>query len=301
MKIPQNLFLIIGIMPIFIFSFSSCEDVNKAQFQHAYTDVAGDASPDARDAMNKLTRNGKTLPTGAELTSAISNPGNCAACNAAAHPSKAKAKEPNWYPTALKNYPIPAKGCLPKDRLSVPEAEQLMYSQGLRAVNATSSEKKALGAAIMRVQQLNGGPLKLGMGPGGNYPFIFKDASGSWQGGDGIHIGRGGHDCGNSVAQHVHEWAHLIGNQGGYAMFKKYMAGNGTYTKANHCLVSGYADNVTSSGRIEGEQFAEVFTAFITQPSLLINNTRTPNNCRMVYKFFKDKFFKRGSLVESCL
>lgn len=290
-----NLAILISYM-----SLSSCEDMNQAQFQHAYTDVANESSPDARQAMDELTRGGRTLPSGRELTEAVSNPGNCDSCNALRNPVVATSNQPNYYPTSLKNYPIPSAGCIPVSSVSEAEASALIRSQGLTTQNATSSERRTLGATIKRVQELNGGPLRMGMGPGGNYAFNFKNSNGSWQGGDAIHIGRGSHDHGNSVAQHAHEWAHLIGNQGGYAMFKRYMGGSGGYSRSDHCLVSGYADNVTSSGRIEGEQFAEVFAAFVTQPSLLLNNTQTPGNCRKVYNFFKDHFFARGSRVRSC-
>ena len=62
---------------------SSCEEVNQAQFQHAYNGVSQDTSnPDARRTMDTLTNNGRTLPTGAQLSNAVSNPGDCDACNA---------------------------------------------------------------------------------------------------------------------------------------------------------------------------------------------------------------------------
>ncbi len=295
MKNKNRLKLFIFLNLVFLYS---CEEVNQAQFQHAYRGVADDANPDARQTMDSLTNGGRTLPTGAALAEAVNNPGNCGGCNAMR--LAAASNQPSFYPTSLKNYPIPSAGCIPVSRVSESKADQLLRSQGLRTQNATSSEKRALGATIMRVQELNGGPLRMGMGPGGNYAFNFKDANGSWQGGDAIHIGRGNHDHGNSVAQHAHEWAHLIGNQGGYEKFKRYMGGSDGYKRSDHCLVSGYADNVTSSGRIEGEQFAEVFAAFVTQPSLLLNNRKTPENCRKVFNFFRDEFFKNGSKVNSC-
>lgn len=298
-KEMKRIFFVL-LVPLLLIT-SSCEEVNQAQFKHAYNGVSQDTSnPDARRAMDNLTNNGRTLPTGAQLSNAVNNPGDCDACNAAMNIPAASVNQPNFYPTSLKNYAIPSRGCIPISSVSEAKANSLIGSQGLTTQNATSSEKRTLGAVIQRVQQLNGGPLRQGMGPGRNYPISFKDANGSWQGGDAIHIGRGNHDHGNSAAQHAHEWAHLIGNQGGYDMFKRYMADGGRYTSRHRCLVSGYADNVTSSGRIEGEQFAEVFAAFVTQPSLLLNNTKTPGNCQKVYKFFRDVFFKRGSRVSSC-
>lgn len=278
---------------------NSCEDINQAQFQQGYDNIVDDGSAEAKAAMDSLTNKGRTFPTGEELAAEVSNPGsNCVSCDLNAEGYGSSSNQPNYYPTALKNYPIPSAGCIPKSSVSLSEADSLIASQGLSTQGASNAEKQALGTMIKRVQQLNGGPLQTGMGPGGNYPFKFEDRSGSYQGTDGIHIA---HRTGDSVAQLAHEWAHLIGNQGGYEKFKRYMGGSDGYRASDQCLVSGYADNVTSSGRIEGEQFAEVFTAFVTQPSLLLNNTGRPEKCKKVFQFFKDEFFGNGDQVRSCI
>lgn len=206
------------------------------------------------------------------------------------------------YTYSLKNYERPSRGCVSAAEISTREADQLLASQNLSVRAASGSgavtdlEKRSVAAGIKRVQELNGGPLRTGMGPsqnGGPYPFVFKDSNGSNQRVNQINIGRNtsrGHKhYGNSVAQHVHEWAHLIGNAGGYPAYRRAMGG------AGYCMVSNYADNNAN------EQFAEVFTAFVTEPELLLNNSRTPAACRRAFEFFRDEFFDRGRNVENCI
>ncbi|MCR9204727.1 MAG: hypothetical protein NXH75_09130 [Halobacteriovoraceae bacterium] len=212
------------------------------------------------------------------------------------------------YTVSLKNYRNPAHGCISKEQVSSGEADRLLASQNLSVENAADDEKRALGAAIKRVQQLNGGVLQTGIGRmirggqvvPGRYPVRFTNDSGSGQRADHIKIGRnrsGANDHnhnGNSVAQHAHEWAHVIGNNGAYAQFKRYMDSS-SYGSNDYCMVSNYADNNNN------EQFAEVFTAFVTEPAILLNNSRTPRACQKAYQFFRDHFFNRGSRVSSCI
>ncbi|CAM9862775.1 unnamed protein product, partial [Chrysoparadoxa australica] len=204
------------------------------------------------------------------------------------------------YQVSLKNYRNPAHGCTPYTSVSSGEADRLLASQNLSVVGASEREKRTVGAAIKRVQELNGGVLRTGMGPGSVYPFRFTEDSGSGQRADHIKIGRnrsGPNDHnhnGHSVAQHVHEWAHLIGNNGAYNQFRRYMDSR-SYGSNDYCIVSNYADNNPN------EQFAEVFTAFVTEPAILLNNTRTPAACRKAFEFFRTQFFPRGNRVQSCI
>ncbi len=206
-------------------------------------------------------------------------------------------KDPS-YTVSLKNYPRPSQGCIDAQSVSKEEADKLITSQNFITIDATAKERIVLGTAIKRVQELNGGILKAGVGnKAGGLPWKYYDANGSAQKYDHIKIGRNkakrGHQhYGHSVAQHVHEWAHLIGNQGGYAAFQKFM--NENYSSKDYCMVSNYADNSS------GEQFAEAFTAFVTEPSLLLNNSRTPDNCKKVFAFFWD-WLDQGYKVQDCL
>ena len=91
-----------------------------------------------------------------------------------------------------------------------------------------------------------------------------------------------------SVAQYAHEFAHLVGNQGGYAAYRRYMGNSG------YCVVSGYSDNKFN------EQFAEVFAAFVTEPSLFARS-RPKKACQKAFNFFKNKFFRNGNRVKECM
>ncbi len=268
----------------------------------------GDFSEDARSAGNSLfgnIDNPSRMPSAREITEAMQPDGDCTGCAAAAaarSPERSGLRSDPRYSYSLKNYPRPSHGCTSYNEVSTNEARRLLASQNLdvRAASGsgavTDRELRTVGAAIKRVQELNGGPLQTGMGPsqnGGPYPFVFKDSNGSNQRVNQINIGRNtsrGHThYGNSVAQHVHEWAHLIGNSGGYPAYRRAMGG------AGYCLVSNYADNNPN------EQFAEVFTAFVTEPETLLNNSRTPEACRRAFNFFKNEFFNRGRNVENCI
>ena len=211
------------------------------------------------------------------------------------------------YQVSLKNYPNPSQGCLDADSITESEANQLIASQNFTTQNATPRERRTLAAAIKRVQELNGGVLQQGVAWSVNlgqdpYPWIYQqNGEYSEQASHRILISRKVHKrgtenhYGHSVAQHIHEWAHLIGNRGTYAVFQDYMKGqNNTYGSEDYCMVSNYADNTT------GEQFAEVFTAFITEPKILLNNSRTPENCKKVFEFFWD-WLAQGHRVQNCL
>ena len=256
-------------------------------------------SEDARAAGNDLfgsVENPTRIPSGLELAAAMEpSIGRCEQCadNAYAVTRGNFGPDPR-YQVSLKNYPRPSHGCTPYTDVSLNQAESLIASQNLSTRNATEREKRVLGASIKRVQELNGGPLRTGMGPGGGYPFVYKDENGSNQRAGQINIGRNiaarGHNhYGNSVAQQVHEWAHLIGNNGVYQRLRSYMRG------AGDCHVSNYALSRPN------EHFAEVFTAFVTEPATLLNNTRTPAACRRAFDFFKNEFFNRGDRVTNCI
>ncbi|MBT3586207.1 MAG: hypothetical protein HN509_14970 [Halobacteriovoraceae bacterium] len=242
----------------------------------------------------------ETFPEGVELARVVSNPGdidqNCPkvfpVATVSSKSSNLRAvsnggsKDPG-YIYSLKNYPAPAKGCIPVEKVSLQAARKAMKLQNLTTEGATEAEERTLGAGLIRIQQLNGGPLETGIWKGARpYPFRYKLGKGySGQREDHILIRRNGtKHYGLSVAQAVHEYAHLIGNQGAYGKFRSFMGSVGL------CLVSNYADDNAS------EQFAEVFTAFVTQPSILLSNGRSPK----AYEFFK-QWFGKGERVKECL
>jgi len=198
------------------------------------------------------------------------------------------------YTYSLKNYRDPSRGCIPVSRISLQEAEDVLESQNLGISGATNAETRTAGAAITWLQHLNGDrPLSTGKWKGRNpYKFVVKSGSGnSAQRASYILIRRNGNkEYGLSVAQYVHEYAHFIGNNGGYGQYRSYMKRKG----AGYCMVSNYADNNSH------EQFAEVLAAFATDPEVLTKNNRTPRNCKHAFNFFKS-WFNKGSRVKKCL
>lgn len=217
------------------------------------------------------------------------------------------------YGTSLKNHAGPSRGCIAENTISDSEANRLITSQEITTVGATEKERRVLAAAIKRVQQLNGGPIRGWRGvlsaspPMGLYPWRYYD---NHEEGSSVtfhltHIlinrktnnrnHNHNHHYGHSVAQQVHEWAHYLGYHIGLQdQFQNFMRGNREYGNQDYCMVSNYADNTP------GEQFAEVFTAFITEPRILLNNSRTPENCRKVFNFFLT-WFPQGERVQDCL
>ncbi len=198
----------------------------------------------------------------------------------------------NPYPYSLKNYDAPSKGCYPVSRVSLTEAENIIDLQELKLVGATKTETRTLGAALTWMHYLNGDqPVRSAYWKGkGTYEIRVVDGEGSsGQRWDHILIRRNGHKAnGESVAQHVHEIGHLIGNNGTYDLYRAHMASTGW------CIVSGYSDNKFN------EQFAEVFTAFVTEPELLTKNSKTPKACKNAFKFFEE-WFDAGNRVNECL
>ena len=247
-------------------------------------------------------------------TTAVSEAGlapQAAHCPCLDEPANTYGTDPK-YRYSLKAYPTPSRGCIPVSSVDSDEANRLIASQGFHTVGATDREKRTLGAAIKRVQQLAGGVLEQGRWfNSDSFPWEFVDRSfdgystycqlcdlNGRTGEFFIEISRkkserGDNHYGHSVGQHIHEWAHLIGNRGAYQEFQNFMNAR-NYGADDYCKVSGYADNS------DGEQFAEVFTAFVTEPSLLLNNSSTPSNCRKVFDFFYN-WFDQGEAVESCL
>lgn len=194
------------------------------------------------------------------------------------------------YTYSLKNYDGPSRGCYPVNKISLKEARDIIASQQLKITGATDMEVRTLGAGLTWIQYLNNGVLKTGIPSRRGYEIRIKNGDGSsGQRADHILIQRQGKKAhGLSVAQHVHEYAHLIGNNGVYAKYRAHMKGHG------YCMVSNYADNNNN------EQFAEVFTGFVTEPVTLLNNNRTPKACQRAFDFFIN-WFDAGDKVYECV
>lgn len=286
-----------------------------------------ESSPEARAEYNRLTRNGTTFPAAQEVTRVVSNPGSIdqecveqAATEAPVITKSSKSGSPfvsrgksGPYGVSLKNHPGPEKGCYPVETVSLEKAKQAIASQNFtygpdrefKSRGPSDSEIRTFGAAVLSMQYLNGGVFTIGK-PKGKMPFEYCDANkSSQQFGNRIRISRkGGAQHGLSVAQYVHEWSHLIGNSqmpgGGqvYSQFLKAIGGK-VWTEDSKsgqkgCLVSRYADNRSN------EHFAEVFTAFVTEPKLLKEMGKTNPVCKKAYDFFEKRMFNKGERAKEC-
>lgn len=263
-----------------------------AQFQRRMNSINyGDQAADISSLTTGVNGAFGTFPTSSAVNSYIDSYLTMPSCSGDISVDRPEAPVgARMYPTALKNHPRPSRGCIPVENISLQEARRAMSLQNVTTDGATELEERTLGVALVRIQQLNGGPLESGKWSGRSpYPFRIRDGGGtSRQAGDHILIRRKSHGRGAlSVAQHVHEYAHLVGNNGGYNAYRSYMGGNG------NCMVSGYADNNPN------EHFAEVFTAFVTEPNLF--NTSSPTAaCRKAFEFFRG-WFGDGDRVAECM
>ena len=189
---------------------------------------------------------------------------------------------------SVKASPIARKGCVPQ--VSLEESKNLIQRFHLKPVNATSSEIRTIGTGLMWIEKLNNNrPLKQASG-NQNWDYqiqFFSRIDFSRQTGHGVEISRNGaRDYGNNVAQIVHELGHFVGNNGIYDEYSDAIDGK-------YCNVSSY-----SMSNLH-EQFAEIFAAFVTRPSVIKNNKSV--GCQRAYRFMQEKLFAKGELAEMCM
>lgn len=290
---------------------ASCE-TTETGLQDGYGGYVNTQSPEDQERLNQFTNDGRDIiPSAERITAAANDVGDiCYDCSASDVASTRNTSGRSTYPTALKNYPNPSRGCIPLEDVSLSQARAAMQSQnitfatsgtdaqtGLRIQAPSEQSERTLGAAILRVQQLNGGPMAAGRYDSSN-PFQFRILNRPYSRQEPDHI-KIAHSHRNSVAQYVHEWAHFIANKNGRQIYSQYQ--NRLGGGSNFCMVSGYADGTSDSSHASrwSEQFAEAFTAFVTEPSLLLNNGSAA--CRNAYNFFKDELFNDGDRVSECL
>jgi hypothetical protein len=188
---------------------------------------------------------------------------------------------------SVKSFAQAAKGCIPT--VTSDKAKEALKSFNIRTSNANPQEARTLGTALVWIEALNNGaPLAKAIAHNGNgYTYRFASAVGnSHQAANEVLINRnGGRNYGQNVAQLVHELGHFIGNNGAYDQYRQAMNGH-------YCSVSSY-----SNSRFN-EQFAEVFAAFVTNPTLIKNNSSS--GCRLAYQFFSKQLFANGLLADRC-
>lgn len=201
---------------------------------------------------------------------------------------------PAHYAYSFGGTPNGRRGCIDVNSVSLTEARRALSAQDMTTENATELEVRTAGTAMIRLQQLNGGPLRQATPGVRPYPFRYEDSHRSLrQYGDHIRIARNGkYKTGHSVGFHLHELGHMIGNSRGgkyYSDYRRHMQGYG------NCAISKRSLDGA------GEQFAEVFAVFVAEPAALLESNYTPDACKRAFSYFKDKFFKEGSRVYDCM
>lgn len=175
-------------------------------------------------------------------------------------------------------YPIAAGGvCMPEPDGS---AASVLRRNGISYQGRPSSgELEALAKGIGQIENLLGKPLPAGW----RTTYNYINASGKWnQGASAINVRRSPGSCkGENVGRLMHELGHKVGNSGVYSQYRSYVGSS--------CGITGYARTKSN------EQFAEVFSAYVTYPDLL------KKKCPQAYSFFATKLFPNSqSDVATC-
>lgn len=95
------------------------------------------------------------------------------------------------------------------------------------------------------------------------------------------------HVSGNNPAHIAHEWAHCLGNmtkegKSIYISYKEAVPRN----KISSCLPTCYSEKIYNSWTARNEEFAEVFSLYLTYPDLL----HSKPGCEKAFSFFTELF-----------
>ena len=180
--------------------------------------------------------------------------------------------------------------CLAVAKPSFDEAAQLLIAQNIRlSSNAAADEIVALGWGIKQI---------LSLAPNGKFAgivgsrFHYSESDGVWNQSSGpIKVNRAwGTWAGmnsRNIAMLIHELGHYVGNNTSSANLTSYERYYSAVPGA--CHFSWYSH---SSRR---EEFAEVFSAFVVHPQLLLKAGDA--NCVRAYHFLRQRVFPEGKLA----
>jgi hypothetical protein len=136
-------------------------------------------------------------------------------------------------------------------KASPDSAESILRRNGIKPIGSYSShEINALAKGIAQVERINGGPLPAAW----HTQFNFLNARGAWnQGPNAVNVRKLSYG-GDNVGALMHEFGHKVANADGQKILNRYVG------STPRCGFTGYARSKRS------EEFAEVFSAFITNP-----------------------------------
>jgi hypothetical protein len=162
-----------------------------------------------------------------------------------------------------------------------------------RPLAATDARQQAVARVLQTMNSLGGGNFSLHRGA----KFVFGSTAGqpSRQTADHIQLNPGnqniralgnhaGHSHGGTTntALIAHELGHYVGNNGLYQPYFQFVRGG--------CNVSGYSGNRRNGRR--NEEFAEVFSAYLTNPEML---SAKGGACQKALDFMKGAFGEQGN------
>lgn len=171
--------------------------------------------------------------------------------------------------------------------IKAPDAHSsLILNRNGIQVSGDHNEKdlNALARGLAQLERIHGGPIPETW----RTPFKFSDQAGGWaQRWDSIYVNKKTYG-GDNVAALMHELGHKIGNADGMKLFSEYLK------NAQDCGITPYAKS--RRGQFpRGEEFAEVFSAFITNPDDL------EKECPSAFSAMKKIFnVKEDSQLASC-
>lgn len=151
-------------------------------------------------------------------------------------------------------------------------ASTVLKRNGIKVTGAyNEKDLNGLARAMAQVERIHGGPIPKSW----QTTFNFIDSSGAWnQTVPRINVRKnsfGGHNCGALM----HEFGHKIANADGQKVFSQYVK------SSKPCGITPY------SRTSRGEEFGEVFSAFITNPEDL--KKKCPSAYGAMTKIFKVK------------
>lgn len=168
--------------------------------------------------------------------------------------------------------------CIPRTSES---PEKVLKRNGIRTIGKpTAAEVKALAKGIGQVERLLGDPIPKSW----QQDYQYHSATGKWnQGAHTINVRRPvGSPKGSNVGRLMHELGHKVGNAGVYSQYA-------SYTRGADCKITGYATTK------DNEEFAEVFSAYVTYPDLL------QQKCPKAFEFMSKRLFPNSkNKIASC-
>lgn len=194
----------------------------------------------------------------------------------------------------MKREPTAASGrCLIPAVATQNTADDILAKHKISTVSATPGERLSLARGLAQAQALLGKDVVFAK----NVQFQFETRSGYsfYQGGKNVHYihmnrcdSKGKNCAANNTAHLMHELGHRIGHA-------SYSGGRSFYEAYNDLGMSCHPTRYSKANK--REEFAEVFSAFLTHPELLSQGNA---GCKRAFNFFtKDVFAKNGELA-SC-